>query len=245
METVNRIDEENYNTQGCLMKICDYYNAKNIKIKFIDDQKAAVSTTYERFKKGEVKNPYYKSLYGIGYIGNVYANKEYTKTKSFRIWKAMLDRCYGGKYPTYIDISVCKEWHSFYNFNIWFNNNYYECKNVKMNLDKDILVKHNKMYSPETCVFVPYDINMLFAKANAIRGDYPIGVSYEYDKYVSKCNNHNKVVNLGRFNTIDEAFNTYKEYKERLIKQIADVYKKEIPIKLYEALYAYQVDIAD
>lgn len=74
---------------------------------------------------------------------------------SYSIWKAMLARCYSAshhkRYPTYSNCSVCKEWHLFSNFKKWFDENYIE----GYHLDKDILVQDNKVYSPQTCVFIP------------------------------------------------------------------------------------------
>ena len=120
-----------------------------------------------------------------------------------------------------------------------------------MNLDKDILVKNNKIYSPNTCVFVPTNINTLFTKSNKSRGKYPIGVFFHKDanKYEAHCsifyNGKSKLKHLGLYNTIDDAFKVYKESKEANIKQIADEYKDKIPDKLYEAMYKYEVEITD
>ena len=120
-----------------------------------------------------------------------------------------------------------------------------------MALDKDILVKGNKTYSPNTCVFVPQNINTLFIKSNKIRGKYPIGVTFNKDKnkYQAQCNTlingKNMKKTLRLYNTIEEAFNAYKQFKEANIKQIADYYKENIPDKLYEAMYNYKVEITD
>ena len=120
-----------------------------------------------------------------------------------------------------------------------------------MCLDKDILVKGNKIYSPGTCVFVPENINLLFIKSNATRGKYPIGVSYDKskNKFVSHCNNgKGKQIKLGIFNNSIDAFNAYKEFKENIIKQVADEYKNkypQFPQKLYNAMHKYKVEITD
>ena len=120
-----------------------------------------------------------------------------------------------------------------------------------MALDKDVLVKGNKTYSPNTCVFVPQNINVLFTKCNKARGKYPIGVSFYKDrnKYQAHCkifsNGKSKQKNLGYYNNIDDAFYAYKQFKEDYIKQVADEYKDNIPNKLYEAMYNYKVEITD
>jgi hypothetical protein len=116
-----------------------------------------------------------------------------------------------------------------------------------MCLDKDILFKGNKIYSPETCVFVPSDINILFTKTNAKRGDFPIGVTYnkKVGKYQSRCNVNSKLIHIDFFNTPEEAFFAYKIFKEKLIKHIANKYKDKIPNNLYEAMLRYEVEITD
>lgn len=163
----------------------------------------------------------------------------------------MLRRCYSDKYkkqfPTYKTCIACDEWLNFQNFAEWYNQNFYTVKNENMHLDKDILVKGNKIYSPETCIFVPSRINKLFIKGDNFRGKYPIGVTYKSDinKFIARCNTLDKRKNLGVFSTEEEAFNKYKTFKEKYIKQVADEYKDYIPDKLYKALYKYEVSIAD
>ena len=120
-----------------------------------------------------------------------------------------------------------------------------------MHLDKDILVKHNKIYSPDTCIFVPERINELFVKNNKKRGEYPIGVNPHGNKFRVKCwlidpkTGKSKYKHLGLYDTQEKAFQVYKYYKERNIKEIADYYKEYIPEKLYDALYNYEVEITD
>ena len=142
---------------------------------------------------------------------------------------------------------MCEEWHNFQNFARWVEENIYFIDRDKINLDKDILQKGNKIYSPDTCIFVPQKINTLFCKANKIRGKYPVGVSYSKinEKFQSKISKRNKTIHLGFFNTSEEAFYAYKKEKERYIKEVADDYKPYIPQKLYEAMYRYEIEITD
>ena len=120
-----------------------------------------------------------------------------------------------------------------------------------MCLDKDILFHGNKIYSPETCLIVPERINKLFTKSTKSRGEYPIGVRERRNRLIAYCsiteNNKTKQVNLGRFplHQVEEAFLTYKRFKENYIKQVADEYKNSIPDKVYQALYNYEVEITD
>lgn len=167
----------------------------------------------------------------------------------YKTWKNMITRCYAGqsvkKYPTYLACSVCEEWKYFSNFKAWMETQNWEGRH----LDKDILVKGNKIYAPEKCCFVPPAINTLFVNRKTLRGQFPVGVHKHYSgKFVSNCSAEflGKRKFYGKLrNTPKEAFYDYKEYKEQVIKQVADFYKDEIDPKVYEALVNYQVEITD
>ena len=256
---IDRTGEEGYNREGILMRIVEYKNTNDILIEFQDKYKAMVHTNYQAFKKGGVKNPYHPSVFNIGFlgIGKHKAEEKGKQIKAYKVWVKMLQRCYDPYYlnehPTYRDCYVCEEWHNFQNFGEWWEYNVYNCNNEKMCLDKDILVKGNKVYSPETCIIVPERINLLFVKKDVNRGDYPIGVDewlnkINGDKWLKvRCSTLEKRKHLGYFplNRPFQAFTVYKNFKEKYIKQIADEYKEFIPKKLYDALYKYEVEIND
>ncbi|MED3562341.1 AP2 domain-containing protein [Bacillus xiapuensis] len=208
----------------------------------------------KEFIKGEVVNPYDKTVYGVGYIGEGKYNtrKDGKDAPQYTTWKNMLQRCYRikyhQKYPTYTDCAVSEEWYNFQNFATWYDNNYYEVEGERMCLDKDILNKHNKIYSPDNCIFVPQSINLLFVKNDAIRGDLPIGVNFHKarNNYMARCKNRNrKTIYIGSFNDPIRAFQAYKMCKEELIKQTALEYKDKIPKDLYNAMMEYKVEITD
>ena len=232
---------------------CACYNDITVQFKTTGE---LVKTRYSHFKNGFVKSRFTPSVYGIGIIGNEKSRDENGEIiKSYSVWKDMLMRCYyekyQKKYPTYKDCYVCPEWLNYSNFKKWFNDNYYEIDGEQMALDKDILMKGNKAYSPNTCVFVPQNINKLFIKRNKARGKYPIGVYFNKDanKFIAQCNTFyngkRQYKSLGSYNTIEDAFKVYKQFKEADIKQMADYYKEKIPNKLYEAMYNYKVEITD
>lgn len=251
----------NINTYGTKMIVIKDNGFANIIVKFLDKHEYEVHTERRRFLQGEVTNPYDITLYGHGYIGDgkykTYyydENHKSNRTPQYMVWEGMLKRCYNEKYhqkePTYIDCKVCDDWLNFQNFAKWYDENFYQVDNEKMHLDKDILFKHNKFYCPQTCVFVPHRINSLFSKSDAIRGGYPIGVhlNKKTGKFIAKCrlcDGTRKNKSLGSYNTPEEAFYIYKNFKENLIKQIANLYKDKIPNILYESLMSYQVEITD
>lgn len=188
-------------------------------------------------------------------IGNTTTTIKGKDKKSYQCWSNMLKRCYNknvhNKQPTYKDCSVCNEWLCYANFEKWYDENYYEIEGERTELDKDILFKGNKVYSPITCIFVPQRINTLFTKSNRKRGKYPIGVvllhknKIKPNRYKAECKINGKLFHVGTYASISEAFQAYKQYKEKEIKRIADEYKNKIPQKLYDALYAYEVEITD
>lgn len=253
-----RINQENYNNYGTLMKIVEYTNANDIIAEFQDKYKARVHGAYKEFKKGSIKNPFDKEVFGVAFcgVGDYKPTINGKITIEYRHWYDMIRRCYDpyrlNEFPTYIDCYVCDEWLNFQNFAKWFHEHYYEIEGEKMHLDKDILYKGNKIYSSENCIFVPERINYLFLQSNAIRGKCPIGVSYSKsaNKYQASCNIlddnlKSKKIYLGLYKDKFEAFLTYKTFKEKHIKQVADEYKEFIPNKLYETMYEYKVEIDD
>jgi hypothetical protein len=244
-----REGEENINHSGSLMKIIKYNSQSNITVFFPEHDYITYNRRYDEFKDGRIRSPFDKTVYNIGYIGVGEYNEG---LKEINIWRDMLRRCYSEesllKRPTYKGCSVYSGWYNFKNFAKWWEENYYEINGQKMQLDKDILYKGNKIYSPETCIIVPQNINKLFIKSDASRGEYPIGVSWHkgHKKFIAYCQNgKGKKLTLGECNNPIVAYKIYKKYKENLIKEMADEYKDKIPIKLYNAMYNYKVEITD
>lgn len=252
-----KIDEERLNNQNCPMRIVEYIDANNITVEFQDKYKAMVHTGYGNFKKGNVKNPYYTSVCGVGMLGEKYPAKINGKhTKEYKAWSAMLNRCFGKNYelPTYVGVICCEEWLLFENFYEWLHSqsNFDKWLNGdRWALDKDILVKGNKIYSPKTCCLVPMNINGLFTNRRNYRGGLPVGVGInkKTNKYVAVCNNPftNKGEHLGTYDTIEGAFKAYKMRKESYIKQVAQIEydKGNITKQCYDAMMKYEVEITD
>lgn len=132
-----------------------------------------------------------RRLFDIGYIGNTTTMSKGGRDKhkkSYRCWSHMLERCYSEKYhkmrPSYVDCEVCEEWLCYETFEKWYDNNYYELPSgERVELDKDILVRGNKIYSPQTCVFLPQTIN--FAIALKKNKEYLVSLAEAYKEYIS------------------------------------------------------------
>ena len=240
---------------GEVAVIVEYVNSQDITIQFKATGEL-VKTSYENFVRGNVKSHFTPSVYGIGVTGLEPTRDEAGEMlDSYICWNSMLKRCYSTKlqkkYPTYKGCYVSEGWLYYHNFKNWYNENYYEIDGKTSQLDKDILIKNNKIYSPDTCVFVPKFINTLFIKCQNSRGQYPIGVRYDKTskKYIARLrvfkDGKKTRKYLGSFNTVNEAFEAYKKAKEEYIKEVADEYKDKIPAKLYEAMYGYEVSIDD
>ena len=249
---IDRTGEERYNNFGSRMIITKYNNKDDIDVYFPEYNWTFKHTIYNNFKRGNIKCVYEPRTYGIGYLGEgKYKVKENGKqTKCYDTWHDMLRRCYDPKYqerePAYKDCEVCDKWLNFQTFAKWFDENYYEIPECRMELDKDILIKGNKIYSRDKCIFVPQNINSLFTKCNKSRGNDPIGThQLPSGNYQVQCNNINGLDYLGTYSNKEEAFRVYKQYKEKIIKQRADEYKQYLPQNVYEALYNYQVEITD
>lgn len=250
----NRLGEIRTNHQKCIMKIIEYNTVKDIVVEFQDLYKAQVHTQYPNFKKGNVRNPYYPSVYGVGMTGIKYLSKDHLK--EWKTWQDMLRRCYSekliNKRPTYQSVACCEEWLLFENFYEWLHSqeNFDKWYNGKRwCLDKDILIKGNKIYSPETCCLVSNEVNCLFLKSDNSRNNLPIGVSNKEDKFQAYCDNpftHKKEY-LGLYDTPKQAFNIYKKEKESYIKQVAqeEYDKGNITKKCYDAMMKYEVEITD
>ena len=254
---IDRTGEEGINNFGSKMVIKEYKTYKNIDVYFPKYDWTFEHAAYNKFKKGEIKCPYEPRTYGVGYLGEgKYKTRENGKThKYYNMWHNMLQRCYDPKYQeersTYKGCKVENYLLNFQNMGKWLDENYYEVPGEVMCLDKDILCKGNKVYSRDTCIFVPERVNLLFVKCNNSRGNNPIGVTLRPSgNYQVRCSNgYGKYIPLGTYSTKKEAFRIYKEYKERVIKEVIDSYEGIIPEPQYSrlktAMYNYRVEIDD
>lgn len=247
-EFINRLGDKYVTNQGYEIEIIEYFGNKNctIEIKMpILYRKNKVC--FSDVRNGKIYYPYHKAVCGVGYMGE---GKYNSNCISYYYWKDMLTRCYNEKglkkFSSYKRCSVDKRWHNFQNFAQWFEENYNPDIMDSWHLDKDIIMKNNKVYSPETCCFVPVEINVLFIKRHAKRENLPIGVYKKGNRYIARMSKKNRVASyIGSFLTPEEAFIAYKITKENYIKEVSNVWKNKIDDKTYQALINYKVEITD
>ncbi|ASZ75909.1 hypothetical protein TAFFO16_176 [Bacillus phage Taffo16] len=241
---LDRVGETRISREGYIMECVAYNDANNIVVKF--DNGYATSTSWQSFNMGTVKNPYHASVHGVGYMGvGKYTSKDENGEyrASYKTWKNMLNRCYNNN-EAYTGCGVTSEWHNYQNFSEWYDKHYYYI-GESLHLDKDILVKGNKLYSPYTCVFVPQIFNKCFTKRESCRGSYPIGITYKRGKFHVQITMKGSTTHIGVFTSVDEAFTAYKRNKEQYIKELAHEYRDKIPTRLFEALMNYEVEVTD
>jgi len=185
-------------------------------------------------------------IYGVGIVGegkySAGAGKRNKHTKQYSTWHSMLKRCYNKEEhkvnPSYIGCTVCNEWVNLQSFGEWFDKHYID----GYQLDKDLLIKGNKVYSPETCCFVPQEINLAIIKPMKKR-KLPLGVYKNHNKFVTHIKVNKISTYKGIFSTIIEAAECYKREKEKQLAELAIKYNNTISDTTYNALLNYRVDI--
>ena len=146
--------------EGCVFEVVEYNRRSDILVKCGNYYTKVQGTS---LLLGNVKNPYHRSVYGVGFlgVGDFKPSSKGRHFKSYRLWKGMLERCYSGNYETYKDCEVCEKWHCYQQF----------CKDLPLiegfsddlkglELDKDLKSKGNKKYSLETCCFITKSENV-------------------------------------------------------------------------------------
>lgn len=196
-------DTSNYGS----LKIIEYIGYYNVAVQFIG---TGYRTTAQAgtVRCGGVKDKLMPTVFDVGFIGegNYKPSIKGKMTKQYKTWQNMLERCYDDKYqarcPTYVGCSVVDEWHDFQNFAKWFDDHYVD----GYQLDKDIKVKGNKLYSPDNCMFVSHADNIIEARAKYYRFTSPQGELVEIYNLASFCRDNGlsrgamSQVHLGKLN---------------------------------------------
>lgn len=249
------------NNTGDKCFVIDYINAFKVLVVFYDTLTTDYFS-YNSLKLGGFVDYNKPNVVGVGYLGERRLRKSNNLyRKSYEAWSHILNRCYNEKTqeknPQYKYCTVDPVWHSFKNFREWYLNqpellNTEEDTGNRWSIDKDILVKGNRVYSPDTCCVVPNEINTLMVKPQQrkVHTDLPEGVGYIKPRVPNakkgysarlNCGTGEKDRYLGYYDTPEEAFLVYKEAKEKRIKEVANKWKGKIADDVYESLINWKV----
>ena len=235
--------------------ITKYINHKEVYVKFLDTG-YETKAYFGNIKKGIVRDRSVPSILGVGVVGDEVTKVNGNRLKEYNLWQALLSRCYCDKFhikcPTYKDCSVSDNFKYYPYFKEWCNNqigfNVLDDKGNHFELDKDLLIKGNKVYSEDACCFIPREINVALIYNQTKKGNHPIGVSYskvnnKFVVYVKKGEGSREY--LGYFEDASVAFLAYKASKEAYLKELANKWKDKIDPRVYEALIGWEINIDD
>lgn len=237
------------NNVGLKFVVIEYNGCNDVKVKFVDSSYTTFSTT-SNIRSGSVKDKMSPSVYGVGVVGVNSISTNQKPHQEYVFWNSMLQRCYDLSYklkrPTYIGCTSSNNFKYYPYFKDWCNKQV-GFGNKGWCLDKDILVKGNKLYSEDTCCFVPREINSLFALSGNTRGLNPIGVQFNLEEgnYSARVSRDGKHCHIGTYETKEDAFLWYKEAKELHIKSVAKRWFGKIDQNVFNALMTYEVGILD
>lgn len=190
-----------------------------------------------------------KLIYGVGLNSKTkYPSTRHGKhTAGYRAWRNMLERCYSAKLhfekPTYLNASMSSDFFDFQDFANWYYNHPYS--EIGYDLDKDILIPGNKVYSPDTCCFIPHELNSLLTDSGKSRGRYPQGVKLDKrsGKFTCQINKNGKIRHIGTFLTCDDAYEAYKLAKEEYVKERALEWRDAIASDVFNALMRWRLGV--
>lgn len=145
------------NNQGVSLKVLKLYRKGNSLKADVQFTKTKYTKTvqFHHLKDGKARDPYAPSKFGKAYLGvpGKYDLEDYKR------WENLLQRVYDPiNYPTYTDVTVCERWHCFEFFltDLRQMDNYGK---PNMHLDKDLLHKECRLYSPENCQLIHINEN--------------------------------------------------------------------------------------
>lgn len=239
-----RLGETRKNKYGTEMKIIRYRNAGDITVEFQDEHKFTTHATYSNFTRG-MFNPYDKTIFDIGYYGtgDYVPRRTEFENKMYDIWRVMIQRCYSTNektrenYSCYTGCTMSDDWHNFQNFAKWYDENYYDLgDNKRMHVDKDILIKGNKLYSSETCLLIPQKINMIFMSKSR-SDDLPnCIIPMKNGKYKTR---YNTTYLATSYDSTEDAVKAHDIEKRIHIREVINECGDKLPEKVKIALLAW------
>lgn len=225
-------------------EVIEYKSSRDVLIRFLDTG-FETRVQSSAAKIGNVRDRLVPTHSGVGIFDN---DKQDTDKNAYKVWTDMLRRCYvnqgRSRDTAYIDCSISDEFKYYSVFQDWYKS---QIVGEGFQLDKDLISKGNKVYSKETCCFIPSEINQALLINQSKRGEYPIGVSKHTRDGVFRAalNIHGRRIHIGLYDTPEEAFYAYKERRESYLKSLAEKWKEKMDERAYNALLNYEVKITD
>lgn len=161
-----------------------------------------------------------RRVYGVGindagYQTHIYEDGRQVQCPYYKAWVNILRKCY--QKHTSSRYVVAKEWYQFTNFRFWMEQQSWENKQLSI----EALSPWNKVYSPDTCVFVYPEIITLFRYQWVKSGEYPSGVCFHQNKFRARGRVEGRIVELGYYDTPEEASKAYRGFRADLMRSIA------------------------
>ena len=232
------------------VEVTEYIDSHNITVKFLNTG-AIKNTTASALTTGILKDSEVHDTHKYGVMDIPKSVGRGGRCDPlYKKWNGMMQRCYNPKNkinnPAYEACTSSETFRHFSKFKSWYYSQI-GCEQEGWHLDKDILIKGNKVYSEDTCCIVPPEINVALANNKSVRGSFPQGVIYNSTKtrYRARIQRGDKWESLGTYDTPEEAFYAYKPVKEAHIKSLAEKWKGKVDPRVYEALMNWEVDITD
>jgi len=232
------------------VEVTEYIDSHNITVKFLNTG-AIKNTTASALTTGILKDSEVHDTHKYGVMDIPKSVGRGGRCDPlYKKWNGMMQRCYNPKNkinnPAYEACTSSETFRHFSKFKSWYYSQI-GCEQEGWHLDKDILIKGNKVYSEDTCCIVPPEINVALANNKSVRGYFPQGVIYNSTKtrYRARIQRGDKWESLGTYDTPEEAFYAYKPIKEAYIKSLAEKWKDKIDHRVYDALYAWTINIDD
>lgn len=232
--------------EGGSFTVIEFHSAINVIIRHNDKHGHIAKVSASQVRSGNIRNPYYPTLHGVAYMG---AGEHKAKIKgkhvqTYSVWAGTVERCYClvrlAKRPSYVGCYISDDFLCYQNFAEWYTA--HECYGLGYELDKDLLIKGNKIYSAETCTLIPKEINLAIRVERIKDSNLPIGVmKNKVGGFTSSIKVGTTKEHLGTYKTPEEASAAYVLTKEAYVKELALEWKDKIEPRAFEALMNWTV----
>lgn len=221
-----------------------FKGSQRVVIKWLDEYEHTAEIYQCALPRSSLKNPYERTIVGVGFLGTSHAALNFSEfNREKTVWRGLFKRAYDNKTlltrPGYTGTTVNPKWHDLGGFVEW-TQEAVGWRNESWHVDKDLILRGNKEYGPETCCMLPPIINSaLWEREHSL----PPGVTKLSDGYYRGGFYAEGKVEQKRFKTPQEAFEFYKPLKEARLKQLANEYKSQIDPRAYDALMSWEIGI--